>query len=161
MAKNRYDPKPVNELMGKWSKKLDSFSDKTSNLKRLQEEVERSLGPILSKKCRVANYREGTLIIEAVSATLATRLNYLKSDMLSHLRKAGFVECCQIKITSNPNAQQRLSEPRSKKATPTTYRVMSDETAEQLKALAEHAPGKLQEKLLKLAAHAKGNRQKK
>ena len=161
MAKNRYDPKSIDELMGKWSNKITRFGVKTDSLQVLQAELDKALGPILSKKCRVANYRDGTLVIEAVSATLATRLNYLKLDILSHLRQNGFAECGQVKVTSNPDAQLRLSEPKPSFKTQKSCRTMSESTAEQLTELAAHAPPSLQAKLLKLATHAAKNKKKK
>ncbi|BBN80360.1 hypothetical protein PA25_03450 [Pseudoalteromonas sp. A25] len=158
MAKNRYDPKQLNELMGKWSDKLLNYTDKSKKMAELQQCLEKAIGPILSKKSRVANYRDGTLIIEAASATLATRLNYLKMEILSQFRQAGMIECSQVKITTNPEAQQRLS-PRdsytnTKQNSQGKGRVMSEHTAEQLRELASGAPPSLQAKLLKLAAHA-------
>jgi hypothetical protein len=161
MAKNRYDPKSIDELMGKWSNKITQFGAKTDSLQVLQAELDKALGPILCKKCRVANYRDGTLIIEAASATLATRLNYLKLDILSHLRKNGFAECGQVKVASNPDAQLRLSEPKASLKPQKSGRTMSEDTAAQLTELAQYAPPSLQAKLLKLATHATKNRQKK
>ena len=140
MAKNRYDPKPINEVMGKWSNRISQFGAKTGDLQRLQVELDSALGPVLCKKCRVANYREGTLIIEAISATLATRLNYLKLDILTHIRSHGFAECAQIKVTSNPEAQLRLSEPKKSQQTTSAGRTMSKNTAAQLTELAKSAP---------------------
>ncbi|CAH9063569.1 hypothetical protein PSECIP111951_03223 [Pseudoalteromonas holothuriae] len=157
MAKSRYDPKQLNELMGKWSNKLVNYTDKSKKMAELQQCLEKAIGPILSKKSRVANYRDGTLVIEAASATLATRLNYLKMEILSQFRKAGMIECSQVKITTNPEAQQRLATRQDKgklQNTQTCNRVMSEQTAEQLKELASNAPPSLQAKLLKLAAHA-------
>ncbi|WP_105167317.1 DUF721 domain-containing protein [Pseudoalteromonas sp. T1lg23B] len=164
MAKNRYDPKQLNELMGKWSDKLSNYSHKSQTMAQLQHCLEAAIGPILSKKARVANYRDGTLIIEAASATLATRLNYLKMEILSQFRQAGMIECAQVKVVTNPEAQQRLT-PRDNTSTQHkqqyTGRVMSEQTAAQLTDLASNAPPSLQEKLLKLAAHAQKAKQKK
>ncbi|MCF6434932.1 MULTISPECIES: DUF721 domain-containing protein [Pseudoalteromonas] len=157
MAKNRYDPKQLNELMGKWSDKLSDYTHKSQTMAHLQHTLEAAIGPILSKKARVANYRDGTLVIEAASATLATRLNYLKMEVLSKFRQAGMIECTQVKVVTNPEAQQRLT-PRDNKQgqskEPNTGRVMSEQTAAQLVELAQNAPPSLQEKLLKLATHA-------
>ncbi|WP_338324828.1 hypothetical protein [Pseudoalteromonas phenolica] len=50
MAKNRYDPKSIDELMGKWSNKITQFGAKTDSLQVLQAELDKALGPILSKK---------------------------------------------------------------------------------------------------------------
>ncbi|MBD1580992.1 DUF721 domain-containing protein [Pseudoalteromonas sp. S16_S37] len=165
MARNRYDPKQLNELMGKWSDKLLNYSDKSKKMAELQACLERAIGPILSKKSRVANYRDGILIIEAASATLATRLNYLKMDILSQFRQSGMIDCSLVKITTNPEAQQRLSPShnpngRSSQNEEQSGRIMSEHTAAQLKELASNAPPSLQAKLLKLASHAQKSAKK-
>ncbi|AOT09734.1 DUF721 domain-containing protein [Pseudoalteromonas luteoviolacea] len=156
MAKNRFDPKSLSELAPKWSNKISSYVEKAQDIAALQAPLNKALGPILSKKCRVSNYHNGTLCIEAASATLATRLGYLKMEILSEFRQSGFHDCSQVKITTNPEAQQRLSQrqvrtqPKSEK-----QHKLSESTAEQLTMLAESAPEGLKEKLLKLARHAK------
>ncbi|RXF02907.1 DUF721 domain-containing protein [Pseudoalteromonas sp. PS5] len=155
LAKNRYNPKPLDEVMGGWSDKLNQYGQKSAQAAQLQTCLVETLGPILSKKCRVAHYREGTLTIEAASATLATRLNFLKMDILSAFRKAGVHDCALVKITTNPEAQQRLNN--TVESPSTAYKAnrnMSQATGEQLLALAESAPPSLKAKLEKLAKHA-------
>lgn len=158
MSKNRFDPKPLDELAGSWSDKLHGYMQKAQGIAELQQPLHNALGPVLSKKCRVANYQDGTLYVEAASATLATRLNYLKMEILSNFRAAGLHDCCQVKIGTNPEAQQRLTQPVNQVKTPqATYtgtgRHMSTQTADDLMALAELAPAGLKEKLLRLAKH--------
>jgi hypothetical protein len=143
--------------MGKWSDKLNAYGEKSQEMAKLQQCLENAIGPVLSKKSRVANYRHGTLVIETASATLATRLNYLKMEILSQFRQAGMVDCAQVKITTNPDAQQRLTPPSVLNKTESTTgnkRQMSSQTAQQLQELAKNAPPSLQTKLLKLATHA-------
>ncbi|KZN37359.1 hypothetical protein N475_16835 [Pseudoalteromonas luteoviolacea DSM 6061] len=154
MAKNRFNPKPLSELAPKWSDKLTNYVEKSQDINALQSPLEEALGPILSKKCRVANYAQGTLFIEAASATLATRLGYLKMEILSAFRQSGLHDCGQIKITSNPEAQQRLQKELKQTPQKTPEKPgLSQETANQLSQLAEAAPPGLKEKLLKLASH--------
>ncbi|AZZ99604.1 DUF721 domain-containing protein [Pseudoalteromonas sp. R3] len=158
MSKNRFDPKPLGELAGGWSDKLSGYMQKAQGITELQQPLQNALGPVLSKKCRVANYQEGTLYVEAASATLATRLNYLKMEILSSFRAAGYHDCCQVKIGTNPEAQQRLTKPQNQIKTPNSSysgRQMSEQTAGDLMALAEHAPAGLKEKLLRLAKHGR------
>ncbi|MCF6439079.1 DciA family protein [Pseudoalteromonas luteoviolacea] len=156
MAKNRFDPKSLSELAPKWSNKLSNYVEKAQDIAALQAPLNKALGPILSKKCRVSNYHQGTLCIEAASATLATRLGYLKMEILSEFRQSGFHDCSQVKITTNPEAQQRLSQrQKSPQSKPEKQHKLSESTAEQLTMLAESAPDGLKERLLKLARHAK------
>ncbi|KID57921.1 putative RNA-binding protein [Pseudoalteromonas luteoviolacea] len=156
MAKNRFDPKSLSELAPKWSNKLSNYVEKAQDIAALQAPLNKALGPILSKKCRVSNYHQGTLCIEAASATLATRLGYLKMEILSEFRQSGFHDCSQVKITTNPEAQQRLAQrPANSQNKPAKQHKLSESTAEQLTMLAESAPEGLKERLLKLAQHAK------
>ncbi|MDK1289599.1 DUF721 domain-containing protein [Pseudoalteromonas umbrosa] len=156
MAKNRFDPKSLSELAPKWSNKLSNYIEKAQDIAALQAPLNKALGPILSKKCRVSNYHQGTLCIEAASATLATRLGYLKMEILTEFRQSGFHDCCQVKVTTNPEAQQRLAQrPVKSKPIPENRHKLSESTAEQLTMLAESAPDGLKERLLKLAKHAK------
>ncbi|MBE0369313.1 DciA family protein [Pseudoalteromonas aurantia] len=157
MAKNRFAPKQLNELMGKWSNKMVSYSEKSQAMSQWQSCLEKAVGPVLIKKCRIGNYRDGTLVIEAASATLATRLNFLKMDILSQFRASGMFECAQVKIVTNPEAQQRLTPKKENKTiNDETHkrRSMSEQTGLQLIELANNAPSSLQAKLLKLASHA-------
>ncbi|KZN51232.1 DUF721 domain-containing protein [Pseudoalteromonas luteoviolacea] len=158
MTKNRFNPKPLSELAPKWSDKLSNYVEKAQDINSLQAPLEHALGPILSKKCRVANYTQGTLYIEAASATLATRLGYLKMEILSAFRQSGLHDCGQVKITSNPEAQQRLQRVIEPSPPPKNNPGLSQATADQLSQLAENAPPGLREKLLKLASHNRDNK---
>jgi hypothetical protein len=154
MAKDRYAPKPLTDIMAGLNNRLSAYAGKSQALDQQQTLLRDFLGTKLADKCRVSNYRDGTLMIEAVSAPIALRLNYLKMDMLSHFRAAGMAELGQIKITANPQATQRLSTVSKTSGTATTNsRKMSLQTAEHLTALAASAPPSLKEKLERLARH--------
>lgn len=156
MAKDRYAPKPLTDIMAGLNNRLSAYAGKSQALDTQQTLLKGFLGPKLGDKCRVSNYRDGTLMIEAVSAPIALRLNYLKMDMLSHFRAAGMAELGQIKITANPQATQRLSTAnKSASAAVTNSRKMSEQTADYLNAIADSAPPSLKEKLQRLALHGK------
>ncbi|WOC26664.1 DUF721 domain-containing protein [Pseudoalteromonas sp. N1230-9] len=155
MAKDRYAPKALGDIMAGLNSRLASYAGKAQGLSSQQAILNDFLGETLSKKCRVSNYRDGTLMIEAVSAPFALRLNYLKMDMLSHFRKAGMAELGQIKITANPQATQRLSAKSEQDKKPVTKRQMSEQTADYLNAIAADAPPSLKAKLERLAQHGR------
>ncbi|NMM41903.1 DUF721 domain-containing protein [Pseudoalteromonas arctica] len=158
MAKDRFAPKPLNDIMAGLSGRLSSYAGKSQALDKQQTLLSEFLGANLGGKCRVSNYRDGTLIIEALSASIALRLNYLKMDMLSHFRAAGMAELGQIKITANPQTSQRLSANnmlQTANATPANKLAMSEQTADYLNAIAQSAPPSLKEKLERLARHGK------
>jgi hypothetical protein len=140
------------------SGRLSNYAGKSQALDKQQTLLTEFLSPNLADKCRVSNYRDGTLMIEAVSAPIALRLNYLKMDLLSHFRGAGMAELGQIKITANPQSSQRLTQNNaSKSANNTTAKKlpMSEQTSDYLTAIAQNAPPSLREKLERLAKHGK------
>jgi len=158
MAKDKYAPKPLNDIMAGLSGRLSNYAGKSQALDKQQTLLTEFLSPNLADKCRVSNYRDSTLMIEAVSAPIALRLNYLKMDMLSHFRGAGMAELGQIKITANPQSSQRLTQNNAAKpANNTTAKKlpMSEQTADYLSAIAQNAPPSLREKLERLAKHGK------
>ncbi len=157
MAKDRYAPKALGEIMGNLNRRLATYAGKTKELSVQQGILNDFLGEKLSKKCRVSNYQDATLMIEAISAPVALRLSYLKMDMLSHFRANGLVELGQIKITTNPQVAQRLTTltgPEQKTAT-SSKRLMSEQTANYLSAIAVDAPPSLKAKLERLAQHGR------
>ncbi|MEO2268694.1 DUF721 domain-containing protein [Pseudoalteromonas pernae] len=162
MAKDRYAPKQINEVLGKLNPKIGSriagYSAKSESLAAQQTILHNAVGENLAKKCNVANIREGTLIIEAATATVALKLNYIKMDILSAFRQSGMVDLCQVKINTSPNAAQRMPKApdlRVQEPNQTSKRAMSEQTAEYLEHIAESAPPSLQEKLKRLAQHGR------
>jgi len=159
MAKDRYAPKPLNDIISGLTGRLAAYAGKSEALNKPQNILTDFLGPNLSKKCRVSKYQDGTLMIEAISAPIALRLNYLKMDILSHFRAQGMAELGQIKITANPQATQRLTPEQGTNGAQTQAhkkRPMSQQTADHLNAIAADAPPSLKAKLERLAKHAKG-----
>ena len=154
MAKDRYAPKTLDDLMANMSSRMSSYIGKSQQLNNQQELLTQCVGATMAQKCRISNYRDSILIIEAQSAAVAMRLNYMKMSILSDLRKNGLPELSQIKIQTSPHAaaNQRAQE---QKAQPVVNsRVLSQQTADSLLEVAEHAPASLKAKLEKLAAHA-------
>ncbi len=162
MAKDRYAPKQINEVLGKLNPKIGSriagYSAKSESLAAQQVTLHQAVGENLAKKCNVANIREGTLIIEAATATVALKLNYIKMDILSAFRQSGMVDLCQVKINTSPNAAQRMPKTIVQPTVgegQSSKRKMSAQTAEYLEHIAESAPPSLQEKLKRLAQHGR------
>lgn len=158
MAKDKFAPKPLNDIMAGLGGRLSSYAGKSRALDKQQTLLTEFLSPNLADKCRVSNYKDGTLMIEAISAPIALRLNYLKMDMLSHFRSHGLAELGQIKITANPQSTQRLSinnPAKTANATIVKKLPMSEQTSDYLNAIAQSAPPSLREKLERLAQHGK------
>lgn len=120
-------------------------------LAKLNEQIKDLLPAQSAKHCRVANYRDGTLILECGSSSWATRLNYDRQMLLSALRREALPTLSTIEIKVNPDLAKsdiRITAEK-KKAEP---RTLSPIAAEYLKAVAEMVPDKLKKRLEAIAA---------
>ncbi len=157
MAKDRFAPKQLNDIMGDLGGRLASYASKSQSLGEHQALLNQCVGSTLAQKCRIGNYRDGTLVVEAASATVAMKLNYIKMDILSAFRAAGMAELCLIKIVTTPQAAGALA-PRKREQSKSATKPgqgMSEQTAAALEEVAASAPPSLQEKLRKLARHGR------
>ncbi len=153
MAKDRYAPKTLDDVMSGLSGKLKAYEGKSLELSKFQRLLESSIGGPMAQKCQVSNYRDNILIITADSAAVAMRLNYMKMGILTDLRKNGLAELSQVKVQTNPKSA-KFSQPQIKISdADMNHRCMSDNTANSLLEVAEHAPPSLKAKLEKLARH--------
>ncbi|SIO05778.1 DUF721 domain-containing protein [Salinivibrio sp. ES.052] len=100
-----------------------------------------------SKACRVANYRDGVLVVEVGSAAWAMRLNYERQHLLSVLRKKGLASLTTIEVKINP-ALAAVDRKDDKKV---ASRHLSQASGELLRALGESASPKLKTRLNALA----------
>ncbi|KKA45318.1 MULTISPECIES: DUF721 domain-containing protein [Salinivibrio] len=107
-----------------------------------------------SKACRVANYRDGVLVVEAGSAAWAMRLNYERQHLLSVLRQKGLASLTTIEVKINPALAAADRE--DKETAPSRH--LSQASGELLRALGDNASPKLKarfEALAKLAEDQK------
>jgi hypothetical protein len=77
---------------------------KVNQLSKLNRLVHQKLDPSLVKHCRVANYRDNTLILTASTPASGHLLRFQKTDLLTALRED--LEWCQLKtiqIQVRPN----------------------------------------------------------
>ena len=150
MAKDRFAPKPLGDVLTNLPNRLKQFSQKTSENKQLQQLLEQILDTNMQAKCAIANYEHGTLVLNAQSAAVAMRLNYMKMHLLSEFRKNGLPELGQIKIQTNPrsakslrlNAQVNSEQPKKR---------LTKQAQQSLLEVAKGAPDSLKEKLENLA----------
>ncbi len=157
MAKDRFAPKPLESLLGKYQGRLGQIAQKSESIQDYQGILEMAIGAKIAPKCRVANVRDDVLIIETASGAITTTLNYVKMDILSTFRQNGLPGLVQVKVVTNPElikkaAPQKPLAPR---------KAMSQKTQEAILAVAQNAPASLQEKLTRLARHADKQAQKK
>lgn len=85
---------------------LSQIVHKVDQLAKLNRIVHQKCDPELRKHCRVANYRDGILILTTNSSTVGHLLRFSKSALLTALRSAP--EWCHlksIKIHVRPNPE--------------------------------------------------------
>jgi len=150
MRKNH--PCPLTQLVSDSNfRKLKDRADQLSALDRVLQSV---LEQHQIKHCKIANFRTGTLVLAVPSAVWLTKFNYQRSNILSDLRRS-IPALVSIEAKINPElahkAPNQLHQPVQLKANP---RKISETSAGYILSAAEHASGKLKEKLERLAALA-------
>ncbi len=150
MAKNRFAPKPLGDVLTNLPNRLQQFSNKNQENKQLQNLLEQILDQNMLQKCTIANYQDGTLVLNAQSAAVAMRLNYMKMSLLSDFRRLGLPELCQIKIQTSPRSAKSLQANQQQQQSQEKKRLTKS-AQQSLLEVAQHAPNSLRLKLEKLA----------
>ncbi|CDG47253.1 DUF721 domain-containing protein [Serratia symbiotica] len=124
-------------------------------LLKLNRAVKSLLPAQLHLWCRVANIRQGILVLEAANASWMMRLRYEQPMLLSTLRAQILPSLSSIDIRINPglmaNGEHRVKN--TQQAAP-LRRHLSQESARAVMGLANHSPEKLRKILEQLAALA-------
>lgn len=149
------EPKVLTSLLSQGAL-LSKIKDRTIALSQLTKIIDELLPPPLIQQYRVANYRQGVLILEVSSASWLTRLKYEQSNLLSGIRQKILPSLFSIQYKINPTIATNYSQSviLSDKNVKISN-VISKQTAIYLNAIAEQAPDKLKKQLIKLANHAK------
>lgn len=152
---------------------LDNFfdeSDKDSMLQTIQQRavallrLNRAIRGILPAPmhpwCRVANFRQGILVIETANASWLMRLRYEQPALLSALRAQILPSLTSIDIRINPSLagkQAEIAQENSTQANPGQYvvdRRLSEQSADTLREVAKRSPEKLRKAIERLASLA-------
>ncbi|NKI75254.1 DUF721 domain-containing protein [Dickeya sp. CFBP 2040] len=149
---------------------LHDIQQRALALLKLNRAVHALLPTALRPYCRVANYRHGLLVLETASANWLMRLRYEQPALLSALRAQILPSLAAIDIRINPALAAKMHENEKTHAakavneanekTTTTTRILSTQSAEILKGLAEQSPERLQKILKRLASLAGENTSK-
>ncbi|CAI0932429.1 DUF721 domain-containing protein [Serratia ficaria] len=137
---------------------LHNVQQRAVALLKLNRAVKGLLPVQLHPWCRVANFRQGILVLETANASWMMRLRYEQPALLSALRAQILPSLSSIDIRINPglmakgNNQVQNAEKKPEKAAP--LRHLSQESAEELRVLASRSPEKLRKILERLAALA-------
>lgn len=138
---------------------LHNVQQRAVALLKLNRAVKGLLPAQLQSWCRVANFRQGILVLETANASWMMRLRYEQPALLSALRAQILPSLSSIDIRINPGLmakgciQQQNAEKASKK-TASMRRHLSQESANELRGLASRSPEKLRKILERLAALA-------
>lgn len=149
------EPKVLTSLLSQGAL-LSKIKERTVALSQLTKVIDELLPTPLNQQYRVANYRQGVLILEVSSASWLTRLKYEQGNLLSGIRQKILPSLSSIQYKINPTiatsySQSVILSDKNVKIS----NVISKQTAIYLNAIAEQAPDKLKKQLIKLANHAK------
>jgi len=146
----RRTPDSLHQIMTAKSGKLAKIQQKAGQLQVINQFLTNELIPGSHEYCRVANLRQGILIIEVASGVWKTRLSQLSHSILEHMREHVSPSLSSIELKVNPALFNE--KPPTPKPNP---RKISNDTAQHLNALAEHAPPEMAATLKRLANLAK------
>ncbi|WP_455812569.1 DUF721 domain-containing protein [Pseudomonas graminis] len=139
---------------------LQNVQQRAIALNKLNRAVQGVIPAQLHPWCRVANFRQGILVIETANASWLMRLRYEQSSLLSALRAQILPSLTSIDIRINPSlaakgqesVQERSNQARDAEKPP--LRQISEQSAEILRSVASQSPEKLKKILERLASLA-------
>ncbi|MGV3345376.1 DUF721 domain-containing protein [Enterobacteriaceae bacterium LUAb1] len=124
---------------------------------RLNRAVQGILPAALHPWVRVANYRQGILVLEIASASWMMRLRYEQSSLLSALRAQILPSLTAIDIRINPVLAAKNAPVLQKDTLQPGKRQLSINSAESLRDVAKRSPEKLRKTIERLASRAGEN----
>ena len=139
---------------------LQSIQQRAIALNKLNRAVKGVIPAQLHPWCRVANFRQGILVLETANASWMMRLRYEQSSLLSALRAQILPSLTAIDIRINPTlaakAQESVQESSSRPVTEekSAGRQLSEQSAEILRSVASRSPEKLRKTIERLASLA-------
>ncbi|WP_413727147.1 DUF721 domain-containing protein [Sodalis sp. RH19] len=141
---------------------LQQIQQRAVALLKLNQAVAALLPAPMKPWCRVANFRQGVLVLETANASWMMRLRYEQSRLLSALRAQILPSLSSIDIRINPTLAtkghlitQNSSERQKKdQGEDIKRRRLSPQSAEAIRHLAARSPEKLQKLLERLAGLA-------
>ncbi|WP_318478912.1 DUF721 domain-containing protein [Photobacterium leiognathi] len=135
---------------------LNNIQQRAMALSQLNKAVKQHVNG--AEHCRVSNYRQGILIIEAASAAWSMRLNYERHQLIMKLREKLLPKLQDIEIKVNP-ALAAIQEQKQNKTPDIVQKPISDVAAQHLLATAATAPDKVKKRLERLAQLAMKKKQ--
>lgn len=150
--KPRRIPNSLHKIITTDSGKLAKIQQKAGQLQVINQFLTHELIPGSDEYCRVANLRQGILIIEVASGVWKTRLLQLSNSILENMREHVSPSLQSIELIVNPvlfNEKKEVVKPNPRR--------ISHDTAQHLMSVAQDAPPELAATLKRLANLAKRN----
>lgn len=156
-------PHPINSLFGDAAKtdrvSLSKIQQRAIMLLKLNRAVSVLLPELLRPWCRVANVRQGVMVLETANASWKIRLRYEQPQLLSALRAQILPSLSSIDIRINPslarkqalNAQNNDSGRQYHRPFGEKTRQLSVQSAASIRHVAARSEGKLKNALERLA----------
>ncbi|QYJ85798.1 DciA family protein [Shewanella mesophila] len=145
-------PQDLSQLLHQQGQ-LPSIAEKAELLLHLDHYVKQVMTGPVTEHLKVANFRQGVLVIETTTAAWAARINFQKPKMLQQLQVETLPMLSAIEVKVNPGLNMYAT--KSKPA----HNQISETAAAHIQALADHTEGSLGQKLKRLAALASRSRQ--
>ena len=147
-------PKPANDFFN--NTRFKDLQEKAIILSKLSHVLKDALPSGCEDHCRVANYRQGSLVIEVSGSVWATRINYERIAILSAFRRHGLPGLSNLEVKINPDLARSFvgEKPTVYKTEKQAKRELSAAAASALEMVAETASPKLKKRLESLAALA-------
>lgn len=144
-------PQDLSQLLH-LSGKLPNIAEKAELLLYLDQHVKQIVAGPIAEQLKVANFRQGVLVVETTSAAWAARINFQKSKLLAQLQAETLPILTAIEVKVNPRLAMYDAKPKQ------AHKELSPVAAEHIAALAETVSGTLGEKLKRLASLASRNK---
>ena len=100
MAKNR--PKTMDSLLQQPEGDVKALMDRLARIQTVNRDLKSYFNPTIAPHCRAVNIRKSTLVVAVDSPAWANKVRFQLSELLSHLRKNGFVSLANIELIVQP-----------------------------------------------------------
>ena len=157
MAKKSKQPKDMSALFNSSKGTLAQIASKTNSLTILADIVRQICPDLPANAWHIANFRQTTLVIEVKSAIWSQRLQFERNNICQALVGATNNQFNQIEIKISPYRNKASPIKVDNPAQVNNSKPLSQQTASQLREVAQHAPEKLKKTLERLASLADKN----
>jgi hypothetical protein len=147
-------PTLANDLIS--HSQFSEISKHAQEINQLNVLVKQTLSLGMRDFVRVANIRDGYLMLEVANASLKMKLGYERLNILNQLRNQGFSRLVSIEIKINPEIY-RASLPTAAEREAAPRRQVSSVAADLLNMVAQNASPKVKKRLENIANLAKNS----